>query len=63
MASSSRARSRLSRAGRPRISAGSRTFCSTRRHFSSSACWNTMPMSRDGSKGCAAEPMATSPAS
>ena len=49
--------------GRPRISAGSSTLSITRRHFSSSGCWNTMPMSRDGSNGCAGEPMRTSPAS
>ena len=34
-----------------------------RRHFSSSGAWNTMPMSRAGSKGCFAEPMRTVPPS
>ena len=44
-------RSRLAFTGRPRISAGSRTLSMIVRHFSSSGCWNTMPMSRAGSNG------------
>jgi hypothetical protein len=35
----------------------------TRRHFSSSGCWNTMPMSRAGSNGCARVPIDTRPES
>ena len=33
------------------------------RHFSSSGCWNTMPMSLAGSNGTASEPIFTVPAS
>src|SRR6185312_1831442 len=62
-ASSARARSRLSFAGRPRISAGRTTLSRIVRHFSSSGAWNTMPMSRLGSDGTAAEPIFTVPAS
>ena len=50
---------RRSSIGRPRISAGSMTLSRIVRHFSSSGCWNTMPMSRAGSNGSFAEP--TSP--
>ena len=32
-------------------------------HFSSSGCWNTMPMSRAGSNGCARVPIDTRPES
>jgi len=49
--------------GRPRISAGSSTLSITRRHLSSSGCWNTMPMSREGSNGCVFEPIVSSPVS
>src|SRR3954468_2943034 len=58
-----RARSRDSAPDRPRISAGSITFCRMRRHLRSSGAWNTMPTSRDGSNGCDGEPMRSSPPS
>ena len=63
IAMSSRARSALSRIGKPNISAGSSTFWSSRRHLSSKGCWNTMPMSRAGSNGWLGEPICASPLS
>ena len=61
MAMSSRARARAGPMGRPSSSAGSSTLSRMRRHFSSSGAWNTMPMSRAGSKGWVSEPRRTVP--
>src|SRR5260370_106603 len=43
--------------GEPTISAGSSTLSKMVRHFNNNACWNTMPMSRAGSKGVRALPI------